>query len=147
MPTLRDLLPTINDPRNPEQSRLFSQRVAEYFDRQIGQLDVAVDSQVGDVREVVLQVQDRRRRTLAGRWLVAFYVSATSGGAPDATDNTVTVTGGVVLSALIADAAYLVLTDADGSVTFDLDVATPGDRHISGLVLGEFAGMGGYTWA
>lgn len=146
MPVTRDLLPTINDPRNPEQSRLFAQRVAEYFDRQIGQLDVSVDTQVGDDREVVLQVIDRRRRVLSGRWLVAFYVTSTDGGDPSATDNTVSITGGVSLSTLIANAAYVALTDSDGAVTLDLGVANPGTRYVYGLVLGEFAKFGGYTW-
>ncbi len=144
--TLKDLLPTVNDPSRAVQIRAHSQRVAEYIDLQIGQVKVTIGDQTGDTREVTIQIQDRRRRDLKGRWLVAFYVATTEEGDASATDNTVAITTGMALSTMVADSAYLVLTDADGGIVFDLQVSSPGDRWLHTLVLGEFNPFGAYAF-
>lgn len=144
--TLNDLLPTVNDPTRAEQVRTHSQRVAQYIDLQIGQVKVEIGAQAGDTRTLTFQVRDRRRRDLLGRWPVLIYVATTEEGNPSATDNTVVVTTGTVLVTCIANAAYLVLTDASGSIELDLDVANPGTRWVHAVVLGEFVPFGGYTW-
>lgn len=147
MATRQDLLPTINDPRRLDEVRLFSQRVAEYFDRQIGQVIVTEGAQVGDVRRFTLQVVDRRRRPLNGRWPVMVYVSETEDGDPSGTDNVVTLVTGVTLATYAANAAYLVLSDEDGVIVLDLDVTGAVSRYVSALVLGCVTHFGPYTWA
>ena len=62
--------------------------------------------------------------------LLRFWVDDTEYGAPDATGNTVSVTTGTIARTLTANGDYEVISNASGTVVFDLTVAGDATRWI-----------------
>jgi len=104
--------------------------VRRQFDEPIADLRITAGPAVALARHFTLQVRDRRGASWGGRWLTRLFVTPALAGAPSATDNTLAFTSGVVWQTILANAAYEVLTEVDGSIEFDLTLASSGSRVI-----------------
>jgi hypothetical protein len=88
----------------------------------------------------------------ADYWLIYVRVSDTQYGAPSATGNTVAFTTGTVWQTITADAAYEVLSDANGTVVLTVDVASATTRYVSAAARGPLLDVsmsyssGSVTW-
>ena len=85
---------------------------------------------------IALTTCDAGGNALAERSLVRLWVSPTTCGAPQATGNTVAVTSGTVHTTVTANADYLLITDANGTLGLTL-TATAGQRAIMAEVNGR----------
>lgn len=123
------------------------QRMREFFDVPVASVSVEAGAEAGNARSITLQVRDRLRAAWPGRWVLRVWVSASSGGDPDATGNTVAFTAGTVMATLTANAAYDVLSDADGKAVFTLTIAGAATRYVSAVVMPGLVQSAALTWA
>ncbi len=120
----------------------------EIGDDPTGVVTVEAGAEVANVRELTLQVRDRLGKPWPGRWLVWFFLSPTENGDPSASGNSVAVTTGTIFQAVIADAAYQVLTDEDGKIVVELDVSGTGTRWVHTMAdRGRLDANGPFVWA
>lgn len=130
----------INEPRtlpHDENEFMHRHRVREFFDVPIAGVGITASAVVAGTRRITVQVKDRLRADWRGRWLVRIWISATDGGDPSATDNTVGYVSGYQTQIIQADAEYEWITDADGKFEFDLTVIGTATRYIMGIVIGK----------
>lgn len=100
------------------------------FDEPIADMRITAGPAVALARHFTMQARDRRGAIWGGRWLARFFVTPSLAGNPDATGNTIAFTTGQVWRTVIANAAYEVLTEVDGSFEFDLTLSGAGSRVI-----------------
>ena len=62
--------------------------------------------------------------------LIRVWISGTDMGAPSATNNTVDIATGTQIQAVLANAHYLILTDATGAAEVQVTVEGAGDRYV-----------------
>lgn len=129
------------DPRTIQQSDnldAFQRKVRSYFDDAPAACKVTAGAEVGNARRITFQVRDRLLNDWADRWVVYVYIAATTGGDPSSTGNTVAaVAGTVILDTLTANAAYVLLTDADGQAQIDVTIAGSATRYFYSVVVGR----------
>lgn len=117
------------------------QRVREFFDAPIAGVGITGDTEGthgANTIRVSLQVKDRLRKDWPGRWVVLVWVSATDGGDPDATGNTVAVVAGTfTMQTVIANAVYMLEASTAGLAQIDLAVAGVASRYVNAFVLGK----------
>lgn len=131
-----------------KDSAEFQRLVQQSFDEPTGVVTVEAAAEAANVRRITLQVRDRIGAPWPGRWLVTFFLSATQDGDPDATGNTVGVATGTIISAIIADAMYQVLTDATGKAEVDVEVTGAGTRWVHAMTdRGRMDAKGPFVWA
>lgn len=128
MPPRSVLIPAIANPADPAQIRRHAAEVSDFINRPIAGCRLSAGVQAGNARTFTGQVIDRRGASMSGRWVVLVTVAATDGGAPSATDNTMSVTTGTVIETVTANAAVRVLTDAAGAFAFSLTLGGSGAR-------------------
>ncbi len=75
------------------------------------------------------QVTDQSKQKWTGRWHVIVHVAATADGDPTGSGHTVAFGAGTVLQTMIANAAYLVLSDVNGVVTLTITPNSPSVRR------------------
>lgn len=125
-------------------------RVREWFDTPVAGVGITADTEGtngANTRRISLQVKDRLRKDWPGRWIVLVWVSATDGGDPSATGNTVAVVSGTyTVQTVTANALYLLLTDSAGLAKLDLTIAGVASRYVNGIVIGK-AESKPFTWA
>lgn len=108
-------------------------------------VSITASAVVAGTRTITLQVKDRLRQDWKGRWLVRVWISPTSGGDPDPTDNTVGIVTGYQGQIFVADAEFEGITDTDGVFEFDLTVVGTGSRFVTAIVIGK-GETGEFTW-
>jgi hypothetical protein len=137
------MMPSVNggDPRSVRSGFL---QVGELIDRPRDTCTQTQAPQVGTHIDFTLQVVDRRRKPRLGRSVVLAYVSATEDGPPDGTQ-TVTAQTGVILSTLIAGKAFLLLTEADGTIVVRIDGASA-TRRLHTSVVGAVTYGASVVW-
>lgn len=128
MPPRAALIPLIANPADPAQVRRHAAEVSDFINRPIASVRLTAGTQAGNARTFTGQVIDRRGASMSGRWVVLVTVAATDGGAPSATDNTLSVTAGSLLETVTADACVRVMTAADGTFAFSLTLGGSGAR-------------------
>jgi len=129
-----------------ESEFMLLHRVREHFDSPPASCSVVAGAEAADIRRFTVQVKDRLRNDWARRWIVAVYFTPTSGGDPDATGNGFSVVTGSVSTVPLADGWYELLTDSNGRLVFDLEVAGAGTRYVVAGVGGWFDEFGGFAW-
>lgn len=107
-----------------------------HFDSSIAHCKVTAATEDTNVRRITVQVRDRLLEPWEDRWLVTVYLTATTGGDPSATGNTVAFVAGTVFQTVTANAAYVVLSDENGRVVFDLTIAGAASRFVCTSVAG-----------
>lgn len=110
-----------------------------------------VGAEDANARRFTIQVTDNlppnHRQQWTGRRPVLVYITATEDGNPSATGNTFALVKGTVLLTLTANAAYLILSDTDGIVEFDLTVSGAANRVVHALPLRVPVSSGVVAWA
>lgn len=108
---------------------------------------VSAGAEATNIRRVTIQVMDRLKRDVPGRWVILVYLSPTSGGAPSSTGNTVAaVTGTTVLQTVTANAAYRLLTDENGQAQIDVTISGAASRFVSTVVEGKVRESAEIEW-
>lgn len=69
--------------------------------------------------------------------LVRVWFGTTANGAPSATNNTVAVTTGTIIQAVLANAHLLVATDAAGAIALNVTINTDGTRYLMAEIGGK----------
>lgn len=124
------------------------QHLRAQFSVPLARCTVTAGDEALNVRRLTIQVIDRLGREAAGRWVVLVYISATSGGDPSATGNTVSVVAGTgTLETVTSNAAYRLITDADGQAQIDLTVSGSATRYVSTIVEGKVRESAAVTFA
>lgn len=86
--------------------------------------------------DVHLEVVDLAGDAVEEPALLRVWIGTTAFGAPSATDNTVAIETGTAVQAVLANAHYLILTDAEGHAEIQLTLAGAGDRFVM-VALGD----------
>ena len=96
---------------------------------------------------VSLQVKDALGNNASQRVNVRLWLATSDYGAPDATGNTVAVTGGAVLQQVVANADYQLITDASGACAVGVTVAGAANRYVLAEIGGRVYSSGQITWS
>lgn len=140
--TIRD----ITDGGNRRQVEAFAREVAGKFDVGIAQVRVTASPEVVNVRTVTLQLVDRNGAPLKERWMARVWVATTAFAAPGGTQ-TVAVTAGTIFQTIVGNQHYLIMTDANGTITLDVTVSGLGTRHIHAYAIAPIDTTGALGWA
>ena len=100
---------------------------------------VELDQSVTLRGDAKIKLVDAADNAITGKHLVRVWYGTTDGGAPNASDNTVAIETGTQIQAVLADAHYLVLTDAAGEAELRATLAGAGDRFIHVEIAGKVA--------
>ncbi|MCW5776394.1 MAG: hypothetical protein KIS87_08160 [Phycisphaeraceae bacterium] len=133
---------------DPEAVALAFQELAGLLDDPIASMAVTAGAEGEhgtNVRRFTAQAKDRLREDWAERFLVVVWLAGTAFGVPDAADAVAFQAGTVVLE-LVADAAWLVLTDSAGRLVFDATIVGAATRHVNAVVVGVGRTAGGFAW-
>lgn len=109
-------------------------------------LNVTAGAEVAHVRAVTVQLRDGGNNALAARGRFRLWIAATEYAAPSATDNTVAITTGAQLRELTANADYEVISDAAGTVVFNLTVAGTVTRYVMAELDGRIYSSGALSF-
>jgi hypothetical protein len=104
-------------------------------------------SQAAGQRVISLQVKDALGNNASQRVNVRLWLATSDYGAPDATGNTVAVTGGAVLQQVVANADYQLITDASGACAVGVTVAGAANRYVLAEIGGRVYSSGQITWS
>lgn len=117
------------------------------FNTPLAVCKVSAGVEATNVRRITIQVVDRLKRDAGGRWVITVWLAATSGGAPSATGNTVAaVSGTTILSTITANAAYRLITDANGQAQIDVTISGAASRYVGSIVEGKVRESEAVTW-
>ena len=93
--------------------------------------DVAEAAQSVTLRgDATIQIVNPEGDSIAAQHLVRVWFGTEAFGAPCATDNTVAIETGTEIQAVLADAHYLILTDAAGAAEVHVTIDTDGSRFV-----------------
>lgn len=119
----------------------------QQFSMPLGMVKVSAGSEALNIRRLTLQVIDRAKRDAPGQWVLLVWLSPTSGGAPSATGNTVSVVAGTgTLQTITANAAYRLITDANGRAQIDVEISGAATRYVETVVEGKVRESAAITW-
>jgi len=110
-------------------------------------LNITAGAEDTDVREITIQARDAANNNLAERVLVRVWIATSDYGAPSATGNTVSVGTGTTYETETANAAYKIISNADGAVVFDVQISGAATRYIMAEIDGRIYSSGAVEWA
>ena len=110
-------------------------------------LTLTAGAEAADKIQVTIQAVDSGDNNLAQRMLSRVWVAQTEYAAPDATGNTVAVDTGTPMQAVVANAHYLVESDASGTIVFGLTVSGAATRYVMAEIDGRVYSSGAITFA
>lgn len=128
-------------------SATFEQQVRAQFSTPLALCKVSAGDETANIRRITLQVIDRIKKDVPGRWIIAVYLSGAAGGDPSATGNTVSIVTGTLWRQVTANAAYELVTDDTGQASIDVEVSGAGSRFVSTAVLQRLRESSEITWA
>ncbi len=115
----------------------FVDQVVRAVDTPLAATVATLAAQVGGARRVLVQVVDRNRHPLTGRFVVQVYAASAAGGDPWGTPTFGAPVKGVLLSSGGDVRTYL--TDARGRAEFDLTRGSGGSLVVASGVGGTLA--------
>lgn len=110
-------------------------------------VDVEAGAEAADARRLTFRVYNPDGKAEPGRFILMLWLATSSAGAPSGAGNTVAFTTGTVLQTILANGAYLVLTDANGLAALDLTIAGAATRYPRAVVLGLSSPERSFAWA
>lgn len=113
----------------------------------IPSLSITAGAEASDIRAVTVQAKDAAEIDLAQRLLIRVWIAGSEGGAPDATGNTATVTTGTAIESKTANADYHLISDTNGKIVFNLEIAGAASRYVMAEVDGRIYSSGQLDWA
>lgn len=139
---MADQVPTLS--HNPAS---FADEVRANFDTPIWSVRVSAGAEAVDKRRITLQVIDRRSRDALGVYWAVLWLTATSGGIPDPTGNTVAfISADTVLGTIEPQAAWFIQTGVDGAAAFDLTITGAATRYVGSIIIGKAKESRAITW-
>jgi len=109
-------------------------------------IQISFGAESSHKRTITLQMKDYAANNLAEVHLLCLWIAPTLYAAPDATNNTVSVTTGTIYGTELANAAYKVITDATGKAVIDLTVSGAASRHLMAEADGRIKLSGAMTF-
>jgi len=110
-------------------------------------LGITAGAEAADTRTITVQARDAANNNLAERVLVRVWISTADYGAPDATGNTVAVSTGATYETETANAAYKIISDANGTVAIDVTISGAASRYVMAEIDGRIYSSGQVDWA
>lgn len=125
----------------------YGRLISTLIQRPIAEPSFVVSAEVSNVITIGIQLRDRHKRPVVGRWPIDLWVTTAEDGAPSATGNTVAVTTGTTMQVYTANAAYRILTDETGLAAITVTIAGAATRYIYATIGGEAFASPELTWA
>ena len=142
----RRLIQPVTDARDPRQVEEFSRRVAGLTSPEVtATIDAAAES--ADTRRITIQATDRKGQRWAKVWRIEFYLSTTRDGPPVSLGHTFTIVSGTITETIVAGGHYRGLTDENGALVFDLEIADPAPRYVTIKIDGQSETSDALAWA
>jgi len=129
-----------------EAGAITGSKLSDAVQDAMANLNVTSGGEVGDTHTVTIQARDFSDNNTAERFLVRVWVDDAEYGAPDATGNTVTVTTGTIYETRTANADYLIVSDANGTVVITLTVSGAATRYVMAEIDGRVYSSGALTF-
>jgi hypothetical protein len=107
----------------------------------------AAGSQTTGQRVISLQVKNALGNNASRQVKVRIWLATSDYGVPDATGNTVAVTGGTVLRQIVANADYELITDSSGACAVGVTVTGAANRYVLAEIGGQIYSSGQITWS
>jgi len=136
-----------SDERTPSDGSVTAAKLATAVQDVIPNLNVTAGAEAADKRTITVQARDAADNNLAQRVLVRVWIAATEYAAPDATGNTVAVETGTTYETETANAAYKVISDANGTVAIGVTISGAASRYIMAEIDGRIYSSGQVDWA
>ncbi len=109
-------------------------KVAGFIDDPIADVRFSPEDDDSSPRSVTIQVRDRLNKPWAGRWVLFLSFSTTQWGS-DATQ-TVAISGAASVTEIASNAAYIVVTESDGSCLAEIG-GISAEYYITASVIGR----------
>ncbi len=110
-------------------------------------LNLTAAAEAADKRTVTIQARDAGDNDLAERVLVRLWIATTDYGSPNATGNTVAVETGTEIEEVLANAHYMIESDAGGTVAVGITISGAASRYVMAEIDGRVYSSGEITWA
>ncbi len=110
-------------------------------------LYVSAGSEVADKITVAILARDAGNNNLTERVLARVWIATTDYGAPDATGNTVAVEVGTQIQEVLANAHYLIESNASGSVGVGITISGAATRYVMAEIDGKVYSSGAINWS
>ncbi|MCA9280338.1 MAG: hypothetical protein H6815_00420 [Phycisphaeraceae bacterium] len=123
------------DNTSPDGIRQFMRSVAQVIDVQIRSVSQTASAEDTDVVTFTMQVVDRRGNAMKRQCLFRCFVRDESNAAASAT---ITANTGELVTTVTAGRVFDVLSDSDGVIEVDLEVAGTAQRQIATVYLGDY---------
>ena len=108
---------------------------------------ITAGAEAADKRTITVQARDAANNNLAQRFLVRVWIDTVEYGDGDATDNTVVIETGTEYDDEMVNAAYKVISDANGTVAIGVTIPGAATRYIMAEIDGRIYSSGEITWA
>ncbi len=109
-------------------------------------LNITAAAEAADKRTITVQTRDAADNNLAERVLVRVWVGTSDYAAPSATGNTVAVETGTTYETETANAAYKIISDADGKVEIGITISGAATRYVMAEIDGRIYSSGQLDW-
>lgn len=126
---------------------IFGRTISTLMQRPLAEPAFTASAEVSNVITLQIQLRDRHRRNVVGRWPVDLWITTAADGAPSATGNTVSVITGTTMQVYTANAAYRILTDDTGLAAITITIAGAATRFVYATIGGEAFASPELTWA
>lgn len=113
----------------------------------IRSISLTATAEAANARTITIQVRDAVGNALAQHMLIRVWVSDMEYAWPDATGHAVAVTSGHLYQEELANAAFILATEADGSIAMTLTVVGAATRFVMAEIDGRIYSSGALTWA
>jgi hypothetical protein len=112
----------------------------------IPSIAMTVTAESGNARTITFQAKDAAGNALAQRLLIRVWVGEDDYIWPEGTGNAVAVAGGYVYEEELANAAYKIITEADGSAAITVTISGEATRYVLAEIDGRIYSSGALTW-
>lgn len=138
--------PTLPEAVHPEVRKKFRD-IASIIDQPLHKPGTDAATESANTRRVTVQMRNRRNEELQGPFIVNMWLSTTREGPPVSLGHTFTIISGEVLETIVAGSHYRIITDADGVIEFDLEIAGPATRYVVARIDGRTEASEALAWA
>jgi hypothetical protein len=134
-----------SDPSSPAQLRQFAQQVRRSMQQHTIDARITAGDEAANVRRITIQIVNRRREAMAGRFPVDVLIATTQSGTPS-NSQTTAVVAGTLGDTYINNAWLKLLTDADGKIQLDVTIAGAATRWVTAAIPGWSIEAGPFDW-
>lgn len=136
----------VHDTAGVKDAAVTAAKLAAAVQDLLPNLSITAGAENADVRRITIQACDAANNDLAERLLIRLWVATSDFGAPNATGNTYALVTGTAYATETANAAYKVISDANGKVEFDLTIAGAATRYVMAEIDGWIYSSAALNW-